>query len=582
MEEAIVLIEPAEFSETGKLIRVLDFFGIAAKQLTVVEFVETIKANHGGSEFRLLCTAATFLKFLALSGPAGDVAGLWQGSVHSAFIFEGGNFTALETLVSTISGGECLPAPANPPEQWIVTDTFPEFCKSMSGLRVSTTAGGPKLALIADWAGANPDNLVSDGRHSFYVRLSYCGVPTFISTAPNIIDIGKDLAGADFDIRQHFASTIPLVLYINWAFPESCWRAPEAPACLIIDDPLLKPRYGFLKFQRLLDLMRQRNFSTSIAFIPWNWRRNNTKVVQLFKENPERLSLSIHGCDHTGGEFGSLNVGRLAWKSRESLRRMWRHQSKTGLPHDAVMVFPQGVFSSRAMEVLKRSRFLGVVNSEILCTDSDGHKIKIEDYWQVGVLNYSEFPIFTRRYASAGIENFAFDILLGKPCLVVAHHNDCHDDCSHIADFMDRLNQLNARLHWVNLGEALRRSFRQRQVSPGMVEIEMYGSEVRVENPFPLRTSFHFRKRESAVEHIEAVEASGDPVRWAAMDDKQGLSFNIDLNPGESKIVKVGYKQFGSVDGFTGENLSYKLKAMVRRYLSEVRDNYITRKSFST
>jgi hypothetical protein len=218
----------------------------------------------------------------------------------------------------------------------------------------------------------------------------------------------------------------------------------------------------------------------------------------------------------------------------------------------------------------------------VLCTDSDGHKVRIEDYWQVGVLNYSEFPIFTRRYASAGIENFAFDILLGKPCLVVAHHNDCHDDCRHIADFMDRLNQLNAPLRWLNLGEALRRSFRQRQVSPGVMEIEMYGSEVRVENLLPLRTSFHFRKRESRVEHINTVEASGNPIPWVAAADKQGLSFNVELNPGESRIVQVAYKEFESADGFKGENLRYKLKAMVRRYLSEVRDNYVTRKSFST
>ena len=114
------------------------------------------------------------------------------------------------------------------------------------------------------------------------------------------------------------------------------------------------------------------------------------------------------------------------------------------------------------------------------------------------------------------------------------------------------------------------------------MEIEMYGSEVRVENPFLLRTSFHFRKRESSVEHIDTVEASGNPIRWVATADKQGLSFNVELNPGESSIVKVGYKEFESVDRFKGETLRYKLKAMVRRYLSEIRDNYVTRKSFST
>jgi hypothetical protein len=46
---------------------------------------------------------------------------------------------------------------------------------------------------------------------------------------------------------------------------------------LVIDDPLLKPRYGFLKFLPFLRLMQRHDFATSIAFIPWNWRRSATK-----------------------------------------------------------------------------------------------------------------------------------------------------------------------------------------------------------------------------------------------------------------------------------------------------------------
>jgi hypothetical protein len=369
-----------------------------------------------------------------------------------------------------------------------------------------------------------------------------------------------------------------LVLYIQWAFIKSCWQAPEAAACLVIDDPLLQPRYGFLKFQHLLDLMRRHNFATSIAFIPWNWRRNNAKVVQLFKENPERLSLSIHGCDHTGGEFGGIHGGRLAWKSRESLARMRRHQSLTGLPHDTVMVFPQGVFSAQAMEVLKRSAFIGAVNTEVFSTDPDPPPITIADFWQPAVLNYSDFAIFTRRYASAGVENFAFDILLGKPCLVVAHHNDCYDDCRHIGEFMQRLNQLKVSLRWMSLAAAVRRSFRQREISPGVVEIEMYGSEVRIENPSGPKTTFRFRKRESEAGNIKAVHAAGQPVKWDFSEGGRGLTFEVELNPGESKIVTVTYHDYVAADGFAGEDLRYKLKVMLRRYLSEARDNYLRRK----
>ena len=83
------------------------------------------------------------------------------------------------------------------------------------------------------------------------------------------------------------------------------------------------------------------------------------------------------------------------------------------------------------MAVLKRGDFIGTVNSEVISTDPQPRPITIADYWNVAVMNYSDFPIFTRRYPWAGVENFAFDILLGKPCLVVVHHNDCHDDCRH-------------------------------------------------------------------------------------------------------------------------------------------------------
>ena len=43
-------------------------------------------------------------------------------------------------------------------------------------------------------------------------------------------------------------------------------------------------------------------------------------------------------------------------------------------------------------------------------------------------MTYGAFPIFTRRYAFHGVENFAFDLLLGKPCLIVAHHDSFKDD----------------------------------------------------------------------------------------------------------------------------------------------------------
>ena len=47
----------------------------------------------------------------------------------------------------------------------------------------------------------------------------------------------------------------------------------------------------------------------------------------------------------------------------EALERMNRHQRRTGVPYEPIMVFPQGIFSERAMSVLKRRNFVAAVNT---------------------------------------------------------------------------------------------------------------------------------------------------------------------------------------------------------------------------
>jgi hypothetical protein len=46
------------------------------------------------------------------------------------------------------------------------------------------------------------------------------------------------------------------------------------------------------------------------------------------------------------------------------------------------------------------------------------------------------------------------------------------------------------------------------------------------------------------------------------------------LNPGQSKMIAIRFHELAE-NGSNGDNLLYRLKAMLRRYLCEVRDNYI-------
>jgi hypothetical protein len=409
------------------------------------------------------------------------------------------------------------------------------------------------------------------------LKLEYNGVPVFLSTSREIIDIDAELTSQNFDVREHFLSAVPLVLYVKWAFAETCWSAPETNACLVIDDPVLKSTHGFVNFQELLSLMKRHKFSANIAFIPWNWRRSAPEVVRLFRENPERYSLSIHGCDHTRAEFGSSSQHRLYWKAQQALERMNRHEFITGIRHDPVMVFPQGIFSKAAMSALKRTDLIAAVNNDVICADPHPRAITISDVWDIAVMRYSNFPIFTRRYPWEGIENFAFDALLGKPVIIIIHHDYCSDHCRRLMDFVDRLNALRCRLTWRSLGDVVRRSCRQKKLSSGEAEIEMYAAELRLENRSQQPKRFLIKRRECESSAIRQICGGSGPIPWNSVNGH--VNFEIALSSGESEVIGIKFHELAG-DECNGDNLSYRFKAMLRRYLCEVRDNYITTARF--
>jgi hypothetical protein len=236
------------------------------------------------------------------------------------------------------------------------------------------------------------------------------------------------------------------------------------------------------------------------------------------------------------------------------------------------MVFPQGIFCEQAILELKRANFSAVVNTEVHSNLLRGRKLRISDVWDVAVMSYGDFPIYTRRYPAQGVENLAFDLLLGKPCLVVIHHDFCSDGCARLVQFIDQLNALKVPLTWRPLGDVVRRSYRQKELSPDSVEIEMYGTELRVKNRSDQRKRFIIRRRESEPSAVKEIRAESDQIVWNFSEGR--IAFEIELQPGESSTVSVEFHDL-SGNGQYRENVGYKVKTLLRRYLSEARDNYV-------
>lgn len=567
MGEVATIVVSGEASSCANALKgVLRCFGVEAHVSTPDQFMASVLEEEPRSgKTRVLCPASTLLDILKRVEHSPREATCWRMNVHSVFVYADKDSAAFEKLHKQLVNHEYVPLVRfdHGLHQWVIADTWPDFCGPMSGLRIHAAQGRGHAA--SSLQGTDECDIV-------FLKGVYDTVPIFLVASDTVVDVDAPLGDRNFDIRERFLSAAPIVMYVKWAFGTMCWHADETEACVVIDDPLLRPTYGFLNYHSLLSVMDRHNFTTNVAFIPWNWRRCENSVVDLFRNRSERYSISIHGCDHTGGEFGTQNVGTLAWKSRQAVDRMTRMDAAWGLTHDRVMVFPQGAFSGVSMIALKKARYLAAVNTEVFTYEASQSTIAVSDVWDVAVMRYECFPLFTRRYPSQGIENFAFDILLGKPCIVVGHHDICRNDQAPLIEIVQQLNALNCRLSWRSLGDVVRRSYRKKERAVGIVDIEMYGSELYLTNRSSQTQSYRIVKRESDETAIKEVCADSRSIAWECSSGQ--LTFKKTLKPGESTLVSLVWHE-DSARAEYQEEITYKLKVMLRRHLSEMRDNYV-------
>jgi hypothetical protein len=574
---AVVLCSEQPSVEDKNLLELLKFFGINFLKVSSGEadLAQAIAVSVGAAEYCLIGSAGSFAKAMERLSGATDAKIQLFSRASSCFIFDFQVSPECEQVLHflTNASGAQIRRGASGNSLVSISKDWVEFCGPMSGLEVSSVRNETGLSFLVPGTGRERRTLITVEREDVFFETFAGGRSVFAAVAAIDIDITAPVAGRYFDIKHYFLSAVPIVMYLRWAFRDELWMNTDYSASFIVDDPLLKPRYGFLVFEEVLALMQKHCFSTTIAFIPWNWRRTNARTAQLFLKNPERLSLVAHGNDHTGGEFGDRTLESLERKILEAERRMNAHEIRTGVEWSAVMVFPQGVFSSEALAALKTSNFLAAVNTEVSPAEEEPPRTEIAELWNTAIMKFASFPLFTRRYLEQGLENFAFDLLLGKPCLIVAHH----EVFKHLVKFVDAVNSLKCRITWRPLGETVRRSFRMKKQADGTTHVQMFAREMLLENEGEQPRTFRVRKLENDNTDVQSVMANKQSLHWVREPD--GIHFSVEVQARDSVLVEVRYHA-RSIGSEAGESVGYKIKCGFRRALSEFRDDYISRSEF--
>ena len=342
--------------EDQHLARLLEFFGISSKAVTARDNdLEDIQGRYvvvSSAD----CMADAIRNAYNLAGGLPH----WLMQATSVYIYGFQHDDRSTKLLRFLTGDpEANVTPIHTQETTVtITADAREMCGPMSGLGVPITLRSSGCVCQVGQVGEAFQSIVRVDEGQLFFGVTCAGVRFYLNAWSGTLDIDA-LSAEYFDVKKYFCEAVPLTFYLKWAFRNPAYSPSETNACLIVDDPPLKRRYGFMDFREALELMTQHNFTTTIAFIPWNWRRTHRSTLNLFQSHPERFSIVVHGCDHTAGEFAERSPALLNLKIHTSRQRMERFRRRASITADSVMVFPQGQFSPESGPALEIQRICG-------------------------------------------------------------------------------------------------------------------------------------------------------------------------------------------------------------------------------
>ena len=399
----------------------------------------------------------------------------------------------------------------------------------------------------------------------------------FVWSTPEVFDIDRPLT-VETEFELACDEYIPAIIFLRAAFGDRCWHNPAAGAGIVIDDPLLKKKYGFIDFAKLLKSARLHAYHVTLAFIPWNQWRSRVQEVKLFLDYSDCFSICVHGCDHTRNEYGLADYDGLLRKNFVAKERMARHSRRTGLESEPFIVCPQEKYSLEAMQAFSDSRvFLGLACTACMPRNQASPKVSGADLLLPAQDCLFGFAVFKRHYWR-DMSVFAMALFLGKPAILVEHHDFFRHGPAGVEEFVRRLAELRPDLEWRSLGETMARTHVRRLVSPGRYAIRFFTDRFILEHEIEGPTEYFLSRRVPRAAVVERVLVRNEATPFT--QDKDFVRFKTHADKPEKMIVQVEVAPV-KPSGRYPDGIKYQTSVILRRGLSELRDNVVSRNRFA-
>jgi len=572
MKRLLVLSSPSSAVQDQHLLELADLIGVSAKAIAIDhgERVARCILDELSSETSCIAMSADTLAAIDKASVQ-SLLNLIERSQSETLVFNCSISLVQDSALSWLTGGVISGIIRHRKANTVFTlDARTEMNKQLAGLKFfGQSADGVPAFKVKRVASLQV--IMAADQDPVFVHFERGSCQIFFLASDALPDINAPLH-PDYNPEAYYDRVIPLLIFLRQCFGENCWHGREKTARLIIDDPLLIDKYGFLDFDALIASMRRSRYGTTVAFIPWNhWRTSQRNTSHLLGDS-SNIEICIHGCDHTNKEFDSRDTTLLGRKAALALQRMELLREHTGAAFEPIMVFPQGCFSTHAIAALRGSNYLAAVNSTVLPTNIGSDDLTIRDLLWPAVTRYNGFPIFLRHYSSKRFD-VAFDLFLGKPALIVEHHDYFRDGCRRIEEFVDDLYNAETGLSWPPLGDQLTRSCLERRLSDGSTEVRFFTRKFQLSNREEGASRFLLTKYEPDSSVIKNVLVDGTSVPFSFAKDF--LTIEVPANPGRMRNIEVVDREQQTLA--RGFGLAHNTRVLVRRGLSEFRDNTLAR-----
>lgn len=278
------------------------------------------------------------------------------------------------------------------------------------------------------------------------------------STLPELA--GDEVLYALLSKRQ--LTAIALVQFLRDMCAPSGWEPAPLRAAFLFDDPNLRWRsYGFIDYERLVAHADEHGYHAAMATIPLDGDRAHRPTAELFNRRADRLSLIVHGNDHTKSELLATDDDATAQRiAAQALRRIRRFEQRSGVAVDRVMAPPHGL-CSQAM-----ARALGAVGFDALTAihprpwTQKPPTDPLLAGWQPADF-VAGCPVVPRIPLGSTAADIALRAFLDHPLIVYGHHEDVAGGLDALAETAATVNRLGD-VRWTSIGSIVASNLERR------------------------------------------------------------------------------------------------------------------------